>query len=82
MSSHLLLQIVYPNGEVVRLPGGGNPPREGTLEADLIQTLTNEIVSRGVGLFRTSAHVEVDIREGIVKALQDFKDLTLKTMGG
>ena len=44
MASHLLIQIVYPNGEVVRFPGGGNPPRQGTLEADVIDIVTKEIV--------------------------------------
>ena len=78
MASHLLLQIVYPNGEVVRFPGGGNPPRQGPLEADLIELITTEIVSRGVGLLRTEAHVKHDIEEGTRKALQDFKDLTAR----
>ena len=82
MASRLMLQIVYPNGEVVRLPGGGNPPRQGSLEADLIDLLTNEIVKRGVGLFRTEAHVKADIHEGAQKALQDFKDLTTTAMSG
>lgn len=78
MANQFFLQIVYPNGETVRFPGGGNPPRDHTLEADLIEIITKDIVSRGVGLFRTTAHVELDIREGIRKALQDFKDLTAK----
>lgn len=79
----LLLQIVYPNGEVVRLPGGGNPPRRESLEADLIKIIADEIVRRGVGFMRTEAHVKKDIEEGTRKALQDFKDLTLKlNVGG
>ena len=78
MASQLFLQIVYPNGDVVRFPGGGNPPRVHTLEADLIEMVTKEIVSRGVGVFRTTANVETKVREGTRKAIQDFKDLTLK----
>ena len=81
MANQLFLQIVYPNGEVVRFPGGGNPPREHTLEADLIEMIAKEVVSRGVGVFRTEAHVEADIRDGTRKALQDFKDLTAHTKG-
>ena len=48
MASHLLLQIIYPNGEVVRLPGGGNPPFKGdslnppSMEANLIKLLVDE----------------------------------------
>jgi len=75
-ASQLFIQIVYPNGDVVRFPGGGNPPRQQTLEADLIEMITKEIVKLGVGLFRSSKHVEADVREGTRKALQDFKDLT------
>lgn len=82
MANQLFLQIVYPSGEVVRFPGGGNPPHKGTLEADLIEMITNEIVGRGVGIFRTEAHVKADIENGLTKALQDFKDKTLNTLGG
>jgi hypothetical protein len=66
--SGLLLQIVEPkHGTVITFPAGEKA------EADLIRICTEEIVKLGVGLFRTEAHVEVDIRAGIFNAIQIFK---------
>ena len=76
MASHLLLQIIYPNGEVVRLPGGGNPPQQGTMEADLVKLLVDEIRSNNtLGFSRRKTD-----EQSIIDALQQFKDLTLKVM--
>jgi hypothetical protein len=62
-----LLQIVYPDGAVVRLPAGGK------LELQLIDELTAAIVDRGVGFLKTEAHVEADIRDGLKSGLLAFK---------
>ncbi len=72
------LQIVDREGVVARLPGGG-PLERALVEAfttaivDRLKAangpLTNDavaaIVSKGVGLFRTEAHVAADIRAGL-----------------
>lgn len=67
-----LLQIVESQGNkvVAQVPGGG------ALEAELIDICTRAIVVRGVGLFRTEAHVEQDIRDGIAAAITGLKDQT------
>jgi hypothetical protein len=66
----MLLQIVYPDGTVVRLPAGG------PLEAEMVDLLTRTIMAKGVGLFRSEAHVEQDIRSGIRDALMGLKHQT------
>lgn len=67
-----LLQIVEAGGNrvVASVPGGG------TLEVDLIDACARAIVARGVGVFRTTAHVEKDIRDGIAEAIMGLKDQT------
>lgn len=62
-----LLQIVDRQGAVVRLPGGGR------LERDLVDACTRVIVSKGVGVFRTEAHVREAIREGMTEAIRALK---------
>lgn len=66
-----LLQIVDASRRVVAcVPGGGE------LETDLIEHCVRTILAKGVGIGRTSAHVEQDIRDGIREALQSLKDQT------
>jgi hypothetical protein len=67
-----LLQIIEAGGNrvVAQVPGGG------ALEAEIIELCTRAIVARGVGLFKTSAHVEQDIRDGIAEAIMGLKDQT------
>ena len=67
VSPPFFLQIVDANGVVIRTHAGGKH------EAELNRLLTSHIVSRGVGLFRSSTHVEQDIREGISAALLSLK---------
>lgn len=69
----LKLQIVYDgeDGGVVKFPAGG------PVEMDLIDMITRKVISKGVA-FKTSSHVEADIRDGVREALYDFKALTLK----
>lgn len=62
-----LLQIVRPNGTVIRLPAGGK------LETDLIALCVQFITARGVGVFRTTTHVAADIRQGMAEALMAYK---------
>ena len=63
-----LLQIVRAEtGEVVRFPGGG------PLERDLIDACTEAIVSRGVGMWRTEAHVREAIAAGMTEAIMSLK---------
>ena len=82
MASHLLLQIIYPNGEVVRLPGGGNPPFKGdslhppSMEANLVELIVDAVRAGNTLGFSTRARDE----QNITTALQKFKDLTLKVM--
>lgn len=64
--SRLLLQMVYEDGTICRFPAGGN------IELDLIESIVRNIMSRGVA-FKTSAHIENDIRESLKKTLYDFK---------
>lgn len=67
-----LLQIVdaQPPHDVVRLPGGG------ALEADLIEVCAAAIVKRGVGMFRTEAHVRQAVTEGMTEAIRGLKAQT------
>lgn len=70
--SVFLLQIVEnnPSRTVATIPAGG------PLEADIIELCVKEIVSRGVGLFRSESHVTQDIRDGIRAAFLAIKDQT------
>ena len=71
-----LLQIVKASAphEVVRLPGGG------PLERDLIAACTEAVVKRGVGLFRSEAHVTRAIAAGITEAIMALKQDTTKVV--
>ncbi len=73
-----LLQIVHtaePH-KVVRLPAGG------ALERDLIADCTKAIVKRGVGVFRTEAHVMQAIADGITEAINSLKQASVPAVGG
>lgn len=67
-----LIQIVEAasNHAIALIPGGG------PLEAELVELCVAHIIPKGVGLFRTSAHVEADIRAGIREAIMGLKDQT------
>ena len=66
-----LLQIVDRQGQVVRLPAGGQ------LERDFVEACTDAIVARGVGFWRTEAHVRDAITDGIAAAIRALKDDTI-----
>lgn len=69
-----LLQIVEAASPhtVVRLPGGG------TLERDLVEACTAAILAKGVGVFRTEAHVRSAIATGIAEAIRALKRETVR----
>ena len=62
-----LLQIVYPDGTVVRFPAGGS------LESNLIASCVSHIQMRPTGLLRTEAQVATAITAGITDALMALK---------
>lgn len=53
------LQIVDSDGVVVKTRAGGKH------EAALIDLIVSNVMPRGVGFLKTSAHVEQDLRDGI-----------------
>ena len=61
------LQIAFPDGRVVQFPAGG------PIEAELVELIVSEVIKGGVG-FKTTAHVEADIRDGVKTALYKFKE--------
>jgi hypothetical protein len=61
------LQIVYPDGTPVRFSAGE------AVEMDLRKAIKDAILKRGVGFWRTEAHVATDIEAGIAEALDKFK---------
>lgn len=63
----LFLQIAWPDGSVVRLPAGER------VEQELHALIKEAILKRGVGFFRSEAHVAQDIEDGIFDALETFK---------
>jgi hypothetical protein len=79
VTSRLLLQIVYPDGEVFQLPAGG--PLEMELENQLAERvvekvkdfenrLAETVAAKGVGLFRTSTQVESALRASFQEQIQ------------
>lgn len=67
-----LLQIVdaNPPHAVARIPYGG------AIEKDLVKVLTDAIVAKRVGFFRTEAHVKAAIESGITDAIAAMKNET------
>ena len=66
------LQIIDRDGHVVVNPFTGGGP----MERELVTRCVEEVVARGVGLFRTEAHVAQDVRDGVQAAIQGLKDDT------
>lgn len=66
------LQIVDGHDRVVVSPFAA-----GKLEVDLVEACVRQVLARGVGLGRTSAHVAEDVRSGITAAIQALKDQTI-----
>lgn len=72
--TRFLLQIVSvdPPHVVARLPAGD------ALERALIEHLASHIIARGVGVFKTEAHVRADILAGIETAIMELKAQTAR----
>ena len=68
MPTHLLLQIVYPNGEAFQMPAGG------PLEMDLEDRLAERLIVKDVGVFHTKEQVETSFREAFREVMYEFKD--------
>jgi hypothetical protein len=66
-----LLQIVTPEGDAVRFPGGGH------VERDLIAAITAG-VSQRIGPWTTRSRVEAAVREAASQAIYDLKLDTVK----
>ena len=71
MKTLFLLQIVKPNGDVVRLPAGG------ALEIDLIEAVAAAVSAKSVGVGRTRAHVAAAVREAMTETLAGLKRQTV-----
>lgn len=68
MTSKFLLQIVdKTSGKVVQFEPGKS------VEIDLVEDCVKRILTKGVGLLKTEAHVEQDIRDGISEAIKNLK---------
>lgn len=50
------------------------------MERDLIEACTAAVVTRGVGIFRTEAHVRAAIVAGITEAITDLKRETVRVV--
>lgn len=69
MPSEWLIQVVHAKtGEVCHswLPGLA-------VERQFIEEIVNRTVSKGVGMWRTSAHVAEDVRSAVKELLYDLK---------
>jgi hypothetical protein len=64
------LQIVHPDGTPITFPAGG------VFERDLIAAVTDAVVRRGVGVFRTEAHVRAAVADGMQEVLVGLKRQT------
>ena len=70
-----LLQIVYPDGSMIRGPAG----QSNAFERDLIAICKAAILDKGVGLLRTEAQVAAAIEAGMAEAIMSLKrDVRLK----
>jgi hypothetical protein len=68
MPSKYLMQVLdRKTGEVVQFEPGLSVERE------FVDDCVAKIVSLGVGFFRTSAHVEQDVRDGIEQVIHELK---------
>lgn len=61
------LQISDEDGHVLRTHAGGKQ------EADLVDLITMHVMSRKVGLFRTTNTVRQAVKDGITDAIQAIK---------
>lgn len=68
-----LIQIVEAKtGRVVRFPGGGRPPYEGSLERNVIEVFTKHILARP----ELATNPALAIGQGVEAAIDELKRLT------
>lgn len=61
------LQIVYDDGTVAMFPAGGS------IETELVEMITEAIVSKNVGILRTKKQVGDEARVAIKESIYEFK---------
>jgi hypothetical protein len=66
------LQLVYPDGTPLTFEAGSR------FERDFVQSIVDAIMAKGVGFFKTEAHVRADIEAGIKEAIWDLKAETVR----
>lgn len=71
MASEYRLQVIsIKTGQVV----AGWQPGDRVVETDLVTDLEARVKAKGVGLFRTEAHVLADLREAFAEMLYQLKE--------
>lgn len=68
------LKLVYPDGSELVFDGGG------AFEREIITVCREAVMKRGVGMWRTEAHVSRAITEGIAEALMSLKRESLRVL--
>lgn len=71
----LLLQMVYPNGDICRFPAGG------PIEEDLIKLITNHIMPN-YSRFKSRAQIETIFQKAIEEAIYEFKTHSIQVIKG
>lgn len=68
----MLLQIVWPDGRVVRVPAGG------PIEKELIDDVVNRMRTRRVGLLKNKAQVCAEVEAAMRESFSELKNRTLQ----
>lgn len=69
------LQLVFPDGSKLPFSAGGQ------FERDLVESIKKAVIAKGVGLWKSEAHVAQDIEDGIKEVLLNLKRETLPYAG-
>ena len=69
-----MLQLVYPDGEVVRFPAGG------PVEVKLLELLEAALRRQELGYFISNEDTRDTVLAAVKKTLYDFKALSLAAM--
>lgn len=70
MKSEYVIQIVHaPTGQVARSWAPGLE-----VEKQFVEELVNRVKAKGVGVFRTEAHVLADLKLAIKELLRELKE--------
>jgi len=68
----LLLQIIWPDGTVVRSPAGGK------FEKKLIADVAARVAKKKVGILTTQAQASERVREALEESFAELKERTLQ----